>query len=407
MLVTIPAAPRSNSQPTVRFRSRGPWSPLPCIMLRSPFVVPAISALLLLVFSKLTESAVLRVPIKKHSDTSALLRSPVWESEFPNAAAENTGGQVNEVIHNLHNLEYYGEISLGTPPQSFSVVFDTASSNLWVPKLQFGQHNVYDHDKSSSYRANGSAFNAGYVSGFVSQDTLQVDGLTLTDQFFDEVNVTVLGPGYSMAKYDGFFGLAFDSLSIGHLETPFHRMVQQSLLDEPVFAFYLGNGEDGELTFGGVDKTHYHGELEYVNVANTTFWTVELDAVETKGQHIATGVQAIVASGMGFMGGPSDQVAQMAALVGAEVLVEDLYKISCTAAGPEITFVLNGKTYSLTKEEYTLQVGPRCIFALMGLALPSVDPLWVIGSAFMRKYYTVFDWGADDRKARVGFALAA
>ncbi|RLN98040.1 hypothetical protein BBJ28_00011245 [Nothophytophthora sp. Chile5] len=399
--------PATQKNKTSKFSEVATHCSISLVMLRSLFVVSAITALLLIVLSKLTDAAVLRVPIKKHSDISALLRSPVWESEFPSAATENAGGQVSEVIHNLHNLEYYGEISLGTPPQSFSVVFDTASSNLWVPRLKFGQHNVYDHDKSSSYRANGSAFNAGYVSGFVSQDTLQVDGLALTDQFFDEVNATVLGPGYSMAKYDGFFGLAFDSLSIGHLETPFHRMVQQSLLDEPVFAFYLGNGEDGELTFGGVDKTHYQGELEYVNVINTTFWTVELDGVETKGHQIATGAQAIVASGMGFMGGPSAQVAQMAALVGAEVLVEGIYKISCTATGPDIAFVLNGKMYSLTKEEYTLQVGPRCIFALMGLALPSVDPLWVIGGAFMRKYYTVFDWGTDDRKPRVGFALAA
>ena len=63
------------------------------------------------------------------------------------------------VIHDYQTAQYYGSLVVGTPSEEINVLYDTSSSNLWVPNTRlrwFSNHNFYHESKSGTYVANGS-----------------------------------------------------------------------------------------------------------------------------------------------------------------------------------------------------------------------------------------------------------
>merc|ERR1712188_296037 len=112
------------------------------------------------------------------------------------AQGKNLGASPAEVkINDYQNAQYYGQATVGTPPQTFDVIFDTGSANLWVPNHKVGliglMKHKYDSSKSSTYTKNGTEFKIQYgsgpVSGIWSKDTVSIGGQVIKEQDFAEV----------------------------------------------------------------------------------------------------------------------------------------------------------------------------------------------------------------------------
>merc|ERR1711977_625471 len=109
-------------------------------------------------------------------------------------------------------------------------------------------------------------YGSGPVEGVFSKDTVTVGNIDVKGQLFAEVSSVSFGPlnlAFAAGKFDGLLGLGFNSISQYQIPTPFETMVAQKLVDEPVFAFYLQSdaSAQGELVFGGIDQSHFTGDL--------------------------------------------------------------------------------------------------------------------------------------------------
>lgn len=321
-------------------------------------------------------------------------------------------------VDNFLNAQYFSDIAIGTPKQEFKVVLDTGSSNLWVPSQDCGSiacylHTKYDHSDSSSYKKNGSSFaiqyGSGSLEGYVSQDTVYIGDLKIKHQDFAEAT-SEPGLAFAFGRFDGIMGLGYDTISVNGIVPPFYNMLDQGLLDEPVFSFYLGDtnkeGDDSVAIFGGVDKDLYKGEMVKIPLRRKAYWEVDLDAI-TFGDESAEldGTGVILDTGTSLIALPSTFAELLNKEIGAKKGFNGQYTVECDKRDslPDLTFTLTGHNFSISSYDYILEVQGSCISAIMGFDIPEpAGPLAILGDAFLRKWYSVYDLGNN----AVGLAKA-
>lgn len=113
----------------------------------------------------------------------------------------------------------------------------------------------------------------------MSEDTLEIGDLKVKNQVFAEAT-SEPGLAFAFGKFDGILGLGYDSISVNHITPPFYNMIDQGLLDKPVFAFYLGStDQESEAIFGGIDEDHFSGKLIKLPVRRKAYWEVDFEAI--------------------------------------------------------------------------------------------------------------------------------
>ncbi|XP_063338225.1 pepsin A-like [Pelmatolapia mariae] len=318
----------------------------------------------------------------------------------PTAKFNGLSAVGSESMTNDAGLSYYGVISIGTPPQSFKVIFDTGSSNLWVPSIYCtsaacNKHAKFNPGKSRTYRKDGKPlhidYGTGSMTGFLGYDTVTVAGLAVTNQIFGLSQTEA--PFMKYMQTDGILGLAYPSLSASSATPVFDNMVKEGLVEQDLFSVYLSSNNQGGsvVTFGGVDTNHYSGSITWIPLSHELYWQITVDSITVNGQVVACygGCQAIVDTGTSLVVGPQSDIDSISVWMGAFSLNGD-YIVNCNDVGqlPDVIFNINGQQFPLPASAYVSE--SQNYGCLTGFSAEGGN-LWILGDVFLRQYYSIYN----------------
>merc|ERR1719356_2031130 len=326
-------------------------------------------------------------------------------------------------LTDVQDAEYFGEVDIGSPSQKFTVIYDTGSSNLWVPGKACGNCKQgtpkYDSGSSQSFEKDGRSFamqyGTGSCQGYLSKDQVQMGGLTIDGFKFGEVTSEAVDV-FGQAPFDGILGMGVPAAAVDKVPMPMDMLVAQKKIEHNIFAFYLSSGgkAGSTLTLGGTDASFHTGDFSYFPVSKAAsllpYWLISAKAIDVAGAsavscNFLTGCYMVVDTGTSIISGPPNTVDKLTSKIGK---VED--DCSIVDKLPVITFSFSQgwtstKDFELGPDFYVIRVKDEQGKEHCQLGIQGVNagvPIWILGDPFLRKYYTA--WDADNNQ--VGFALA-
>ncbi|KAJ7034475.1 acid protease [Mycena alexandri] len=367
-----------------------------------------------------------RVNFQKYTGGSVKIRSPVplpSDVDSKDRLLRREEKRQSEALTDeSNNIEWAGTISVGTPKkgtakQNFLIDFDTGSADLWIPSssclsLACRKKSKYNPTSSSTSSRKPETLYVEYgddssASGPVYSDTVTVAGVSATNQYF--AAMTTLSLSFYTDPIDGIMGMGLLPIS-GLQQDPFVMNAKsEGAFGVGQFSFYLAN-TGSELYIGGTDSKKYTGAIEFNSINTTTgFWEPTNAQAKVGSTTVLTGLQTIVDSGTTLMYCPPAVVQQIYAKVpGAKVFdaEEGYYSYPC-ASPPQISFNYGGKDWTISAANLNLGLtkakSKDCVAALAGVDIGFGAQTCILGDAFMKNFYSVFDL---DQKA-VGFATLA
>ncbi|KAK6750465.1 hypothetical protein RB195_002439 [Necator americanus] len=380
-----------------------------CILVSEMLLVILITLAELVSSNKVFQSPL----IWEESKTVELIEKAQYAEYLRNLSSLRiaAGAAVNTKVHESGDFEYAQKITIGRPEQEFVAWVTTFTSLLWVPHYSCSAKACEGKSKfvpeNSTTFANSSTswkilYSSGYASGILGSDVVRIGGtneaqLVILKHTFG-IATKITDRTFQEAEFDGVLGLAFFP-NKGSNSRPFiASLIDQGVLDEPIFTVWLGPRKRskafaGTITYGGVDSVHCGPILGYAPLSSDTSYEYKFSGVMMGEYEVREDFDVIQDMTM-FIWGPSSIVNNMAKIAGAQFNTSNtVFDIACSANFPELKIYIGGNTFTITSDKLIIEIGDgHCIFAMVPKEdSPSYALSWYFGAPFLRQFCVVFN----------------
>lgn len=288
------------------------------------------------------------------------------------------------------------------------MLIDSGSANTWV----FGancsaeactRHDTFGKDDSDTLNITSARWSVSYGTG-------NVGGIVASDNFaFADYDVE-LGFGLAMNASDDFTSYPMDGiLGLGRASsnklgtaTLMDVLADQKLLEANMFGVHLSRSvdgaADGQITFGAADTSKFSGDLSYTTSLSTDgLWEIPADGVGVDGQDVGlVGKTAIIDTGTSYILMPLADAKVLHAKLPGSTSAGESFSVPCDTS-LLVQFTFSGVVYNVLPKDYVGKpdtTGKMCASNIIGHQSFGKDT-WLLGDAFLKNVYTVFDFDED------------
>lgn len=334
----------------------------------------------------LASGTVLNIPLERRYDTRPTHRS-----------IKKSGSLT---FKNLRNEEYWGSLSIGTPPQKFEAMFDTGSHLLWVPNKKCSNcfnKNMFDESKSKTYvdlnRSISIDYAIGYMRGKCGKDVVNIAGIEVKNQEL----ATALEGAFQENLFDGIVGLSFTPPRPDGATSILDNFLSQKLLTRNIISFYMNRKGDpkdgGELVIGGWNEKLFDtNKIDYIQTKSYN-WEMTIESMYFgKEKSYCTNCLAIADTGSTMITGPINELMIYINKMDAEELEDGYHFVKCDRVDslPDFSITISGKKYTLKGRDYTFTNSSHPGYCMLGFS-GNFETDWVLGTMFLSNYYSIFD----------------